>query len=43
MYLNKRRYEMGEKLNVIIKDSAYKLTQFTQKSIDELEDKVFFS
>ena len=32
---------MGEKLNVIIKDSAYKLTQFTQKSIDELEDKVF--
>lgn len=33
---------MGEKLNAIIKDSAYKLTQFTQESIDELEKKVFY-
>lgn len=33
---------MGEKINAIIKDSAYRLTQFTQAAIDELEKNVFF-
>lgn len=33
---------MGDKLNAIVKDSTYKLSQFTQASIDELEGKIFF-
>lgn len=33
---------MGEKINAIIKESAYKLTQFHQEYVDELESKIIY-